>query len=123
MNYSILDEDADGVSFFRDETFAMSEIQFAPPAEPMLLSDGVPAEAMVALTLPAGWYGVPHKSPRSQVALILSGVMRVEAGNGDVRDFGPGGMFWMRDVSGGGHASRAMNGDPVHMMIVQFPQA
>lgn len=123
MIYTILDEDENGVSFFRDADFFMAEVQFAPPAAPMLLSEAIPVRAMVALTLPAGWTGVQHKSPCAQVAFILDGLFRVEAGTGEVRDFGPGGIFWMQDVKGGGHASRAMDGKPVHMAVVQFPEA
>ncbi|MEV8466458.1 hypothetical protein AB0T83_06635 [Fluviibacterium sp. DFM31] len=121
MRYTILDEDAEGVSHFQEADFLLEDTHFAPPAAPMLLSEKIPASALVALTLPAGWVGVPHNSPLEQVAFILRGQFRVEAGDGEVRDFGPGDIFWMKDVSGGGHGSRAMNGEPVDMMVVQFP--
>lgn len=121
MEYTILDEDEAGISFFRDSDFELQETHFAPPAAPLLLSAEVPASTMLALTLPAGWIGVLHPSPCSQVAVILEGLFRVEAGSGEVRDMGPGSVFWMRDIHGSGHSSRAMDGAPVKMMLVQFP--
>lgn len=121
MKYTILDEDDAGVSFFRDAAFDLDETHFAPPAAPLLLSEDVPAKNMLALTLPAGWIGVPHPSPCAQVAVIMEGLFRVEAGNGEVRDMGPGSVLWMKDIHGSGHSSRAMDGKPVQMMLVQFP--
>ncbi|MGG7646375.1 hypothetical protein ACQ5SP_16315 [Rhodovulum sp. YNF3179] len=120
MRYSILLEDADGVSYFEDREADLRLQDFVPPASPPQISDRVPAVGFVFLTLPAGWKGVQHRSPHRQIAAILSGSFRVEAGNGEGRVFTAGDLFWMEDTSGSGHISSAEGGMPVSMVITQL---
>ncbi|NDR56457.1 hypothetical protein [Aliiruegeria sabulilitoris] len=120
MQYSILLEDAEGVSYFEDRTVDVPFREFAPPAAPLQISELYPATGFVFLTLPAGWKGVQHRSPRRQIAAILSGRFRVEAGSGEVRDFTAGDLFWMEDTTGAGHVSSAEDGVPATMVITQL---
>ncbi|WP_037316101.1 cupin domain-containing protein [Ruegeria halocynthiae] len=120
MRYSILLEDADGVSYFEDRDIDAELKSFAPPANPFLVSQEYDASRFVFLSLPAGWKGVQHRSPNRQLATVLSGRFRVQAGSGEVRDFTAGDLFWAEDVTGTGHASSAEGDEPANLMITQF---
>ena len=120
MKYAKLTEDADGVSYFVDGEADLPERDFVPPAAPLLISDQLPATGMVFLTLPPGWRGIQHPSPHKQIAAILSGRFRVEAGSGEVREFCAGDLFWMEDTTGAGHVSSAEDGTAVTMVITQL---
>lgn len=120
MEYLRLTEDDDGISHFVDGTIALELQDFAPPAQALFLSPPWPAERLLFLTLPAGWVGEQHPSPRRQVAFCLSGSMLVEAGDGERREIGPGGVWLMEDVTGAGHVSRVTSATECRLAIVQL---
>ncbi|MCL5777775.1 cupin domain-containing protein [Limibaculum sp. FT325] len=120
MDYLHLTEDADGVSRFTDGTIALELRDFAPPAQALFLSAPWPAERLLFLTLPAGWVGEQHPSPRRQVAFCLAGSMQVEAGDGERREIGPGDIWLMEDTAGAGHVSRVTSAAECRLAIVQF---
>ncbi|WP_170348961.1 MULTISPECIES: cupin domain-containing protein [Ruegeria] len=120
MRYAILLEDADGVSYFENCEIDFELKTFAPPAAPFLVSKEVDAARIAFLSLPAGWKGVQHRSPKPQLATVLSGTFRVQAGSGEIRDFKTGDLFWAEDVKGTGHSSSAEGGEPANLMITQF---
>jgi hypothetical protein len=74
----------------------------------MWLSEAMAAHTCLFLTLPAGWGGAQHPSPREQIGICLSGRVRVEAGNGDTREFGAGAIWWMADTTGSGHTTTVL---------------
>ncbi len=115
-----LSEDAGGVSRFEDFTIGLTMQDFAPPAPSLWLSGAEPADRLVYLTLPAGWGSPQHPSPRRQVALCLAGRLRVEAGSGEVREIGPGGIWRMEDTRGAGHTTTVLGDEPVQLAIVQL---
>jgi|APFre7841882724_1041349.scaffolds.fasta_scaffold54557_2 quercetin dioxygenase-like cupin family protein len=116
-----LTEDAEGVSHFHDAAVPLDPGAFAPPAPPMPISVTEAATGLLYLVLPAGWGGAKHPSPRRQVAFCLSGRLRVEAGNGEVREFGAGAIWRMEDVSGSGHTTAVLGAEDVRLAIVQLP--
>lgn len=120
MRYSILLEDAEGVSYFEDREADLALKDFVPPAAPLRISDPLPATGFVFLTLPAGWKGLEHRSPQRQIAAILSGTFRVQAGSGEAREFTAGDLFWMEDITGAGHSSSAEGEEPATMVITQL---
>lgn len=115
-----LTEGADGVSHFTDLDVALTSGAFAPPAPAMPVSAPEPCAALLYLVLPAGWGGGKHPSPRRQVAFCLSGRLRVEAGDGDVREFGAGAIWRMEDVAGSGHTTTVLGDEDVRLAIVQL---
>ena len=123
MHYIHLTEDADGVSHFEDRAFPMAIGDFAPPAPAMWLTETMAAGQCLFLTLPAGWGGAQHPSPREQIGICLSGRVRVEAGDGETREFGKGAIWWMADTKGAGHTTTVLGDDDVHMCIVQLGSA
>ncbi len=120
MQFLHLSEDETGTSFFVDRDIAMTTTDFAPPAPPMPISATEPAKGLLYLVLPAGWGGAKHRSPRRQVAFCLSGRLRVEAGNGEIRELGQGGIWRMEDVNGTGHTTTVLGPDDVQLAIVQL---
>jgi len=120
MRYSILLEDTDGVSYFEDRDIDTELKTFAPPAAAFLVSKEFDASRFVFLSLPVGWKGEQHRSPKRQLATVLSGTFRVQAGSGEIRDFKPGDLFWAEDVTGAGHSSSAEGDEPANLMITQF---
>lgn len=120
MDYLYLGEDDEGVSYFDDRRFLLELRDFAPPAPGMYQSDALPAAQTLFLTLPAGWGGTRHPSPHRQIAFCLSGRLKVEAGNGDSREFGAGSIWWMEDVSGEGHTTTVLGDEDVRLAIVQL---
>ena len=116
-----LTEGPDGLSRFSDLQVPLSPAGFAPPAPSMPLSEVEPATGLLYLVLPAGWGGAQHPSPRRQVAFCLSGRLRVEAGDGEVREFGAGAIWRMEDVSGSGHTTTVIGSEDVRLAIVQLP--
>lgn len=120
MEYLLLTEGADGISFFEDHCFDLTPTDFAPPAPEVLLSKALATGACVFLTLPVGWGGAQHPSPHNQIAFVLSGHGRIQAGNGETRDFGPGTIWWMADTNGSGHKTTVLGDQPVNLAIVQL---
>lgn len=120
MHYLHLTTDEDGISRFSDQPIRLEMSDFAPPAPPLLLSDSIDCTRLVYLTLPAGWTGAQHPSPRRQVAFCLGGRLRVEAGDGEVREVEPGGIWRMEDVTGPGHRTAVIGSAPVELAIVQL---
>jgi len=120
MQFLHLTEDADGVSYFADAEIDLHPGDFAPPAPAMLMSATESCARMLFLTLPVGWGGAKHPSPCRQIGLCLSGRMRVEAGDGEMREIGPGGIWRMEDVTGSGHHSEVIGDVPVKLAIVQL---
>lgn len=117
----LLSEDADGVSHFSDLAVPLHAGAFAPPAPAMPVSATEAAAGLLYLILPAGWGGAQHPSPRRQVALCLSGRLRVQAGDGAVREFGAGAIWRLEDVAGSGHTTTVLGEEDVRLAIVQLP--
>ncbi len=116
-----LTEDPAGISHFIDAPVPLDTGAFAPPAPPMPISATEPATGLLYLVLPAGWGGAQHPSPRRQVAFCLSGRLRVQAGDGAVREFGVGAIWRMEDVAGTGHTTTVLGEEDVRLAIVQLP--
>jgi quercetin dioxygenase-like cupin family protein len=93
------------------------------PAGPRCGCRGDVCRTCLFLTLPAGWGGAQHPSPREQIGICLSGRVRVEAGDGGIREFGAGAIWWMADTRGAGHTTTVLGDEDVRMCIVQLGSA
>jgi hypothetical protein len=99
MRLVLLSEDSDGTSHFSDVNIPMSMSSFAPPAPEMPISSAEPCKRILFMVLPAGWAGAKHKSPRRQIAFCLSGRLSTIAGDGEIRELGPGDILRMEDTT------------------------
>ena len=121
IEYVQIYSDTDGESHFREVTATLAAMNFAPPAPPLIVSAPIPADQFVFIILPAGWYGDWHPAPRRQYWVQISGQVDVEVSDGESRRFNPGDIGLLEDVTGKGHATRAIGLDDVHGMFVQLP--
>ena len=123
MNYVRLYADAEGISHFEDAEVVMTEFAYAPPAPPFFVSTREAATGLAMTTLPAGWFGDWHPSPRLQWWFQLSGELEVEVGDGEKRRLGPGAVVRVEDTTGRGHTTRVIGDAPVHAVYVHLPEA
>ena len=103
--------DEAGESHFGTWQWQAAEIEFAPPARPVEVTEPVPAERALMLRMPAGWYGEPHPAPRRQLMVVVAGCVEATASDGETRLFTPGSAILLEDTTGRGHSSRAVDGE------------
>ena len=93
---------------------------FVPPSPPIGVSVLAAASGYAFLSVPAGFDGGWHPSPRSQWIFCLSGNMRMEAGDGQVHTTSPGDAVLLEDTTGRGHYSRVVSDVPAVFAAVQL---
>ena len=62
-----------------------------------------------------------HNESRRQYAIILSGEVQFQIGDGSVRNLEPGGVFLGEDLTGLGHTSRMVKG-PCVVAFIPLPE-
>lgn len=112
--------DDDGESRFDTVNVPMALEDFAPPADPLYVSQARTATRYVHIRLPAGWGGESHPSPRRQILFCLSGAMDVIASSGETRSVAAGGAWLMADTHGKGHVTRVTSEGPVDAVIIHL---
>ncbi|MEQ8716839.1 MAG: hypothetical protein RIE08_04445 [Acidimicrobiales bacterium] len=100
----------------------MRSTDFAPPAEPFLVSEPIDVDRMFFFEVPVGWAGDWHPSPRAQYYVQLRGSLRVEFGSGESRLISPGELMRLEDVTGEGHRSSVVGDEPARGLFVQLRQ-
>jgi quercetin dioxygenase-like cupin family protein len=123
LRYVRLFATPDGESHFEDVELDLHEAAYAPPAPPYRVSDATPASAVVMTTLPPGWFGDWHPSPRLQWWFQLTGELEVRTSDGETRRLGPGAIVRVEDTAGRGHTTRVLGDDPVTAVYVHIPGA
>jgi hypothetical protein len=122
VRYTRIYAGPDGESHFEDLEIAMTEVAYAPPAPPYLVSGATPATAVVMTTLPPGWHGDWHPTPRLQWWFQLAGELDVRTSDGDSRHFGPGAIVRVEDTTGRGHTTTVVGAEPVVAVYVHMPE-
>jgi quercetin dioxygenase-like cupin family protein len=123
VNYTRIYAGPDGASHFADASVELHEAAYAPPAPPYLISSPEEASAVVMTTIPAGWAGDWHPSPRLQWWFQLAGELEVEVSDGEKRRFVTGSIVRVEDTTGRGHVTRVIGNAPVRAVYVQLPDA
>lgn len=59
-----------------------------------------------------------HNAPRRQYIIMLEGVVEVEIGDGEKRQFEPGDVLLVEDTTGRGHISRTVGNQPRKSIFV-----
>jgi hypothetical protein len=103
--------DEAGESHFGTWEWRATETAFAPPAPPVEVTEPVPAERVLMLRIPAGWYGEAHPAPRRQLMVVVAGAMEATASDGETRLFTAGNAILLEDTTGRGHISRTVDGE------------
>lgn len=122
MKYMRVYSDASGESHIEAVAVAFQEVNFSPPTPPAGLSTFLPATQWAFFTLPPGWYGDWHPTPRRQIFFYFSGEVEIEVSDGAIYRFGPGEMALLfEDTAGKGHRSRVIGAEPLRLAVVQLP--
>lgn len=104
--------DAEDESHFADIEIHLAPQRYAPPAGPIDVSHRFSASSTVFFSMPGGWFGDWHPTPRRQFCFILSGNLEVKVTDGQVRRFEPGVIVLLEDLTGLGHSTRVIGDRP-----------
>ena len=117
VNCARLFADEHGQTHFEDIEFPLQEVQYAPPAPALLLSDPIAATRVTWLRFPSDWSDAAHPSPRRQLSVILAGEVEVWTSTGIARRFRPGDCLLMEDTFGQGHGARPVDGEALAILV------
>ncbi len=120
MKYSVLYTDGKGESHFKNVETAFTQVNFAPPAPPVGLTEFLDANKIVFFQIPAGWFGDWHPAPKTQFFCCLKGEAELTAGDGEVRRFKAGDVFLLDDTSGKGHITRVIGEVAFEAAVIQL---
>ena len=109
----------DGESHYEDVDMETTEVDFAPPAPPVLVTAPKAAQRYLFLSTPAGWFGDLHPAPARQLMMVVSGGLEATASDGETRRFAPGDAILVEDTTGKGHTTRNPGGEAV-IAVVQL---
>ncbi len=107
--------DENGESFFEEV-----EIELKNQGLIGSLSQDFPAKSIVFRTNPADYDYSWHTAPRRQYIALLAGAISVEVSSGEVREFYPGDVFIVADITGKGHKSKSLDGKPRKSLFITF---
>ncbi len=113
--------DGRGESHFDEVDIPLSEVNFAPPAAPLQMSERLEARNLIFATLPQGWYGDWHPTPARQYFVLLTGSLEAEVSDGEVRRVTPGAAVLVEDTSGKGHVTRVLGDTEARGVFIQIP--
>jgi hypothetical protein len=121
MRYIRIYTSPDGATHFEEVEVEMHETTYAPPAPPLQISEPSPATAVAWVTLPVGWFGDWHPTPRLQWWFQLSGDLEVGVSDGEVRRILAGSVVRLEDVTGRGHTTRVISDEDVVAAYAHIP--
>jgi hypothetical protein len=120
LNYTILYTGSDSKTHFKDAYMPWHPMPGAVMGSPLVTSFRE-ATNIGFLHIPVGLRSRWHPAPRKQFALVLTGIMEVEAGDGQKRTFTPGSVLLVTDVDGDGHRTNVLGGQDVLVAWVPVP--
>jgi hypothetical protein len=112
--------DASGESHFADVAEELTLVNFAPPADPVLLSSFFPATRTSFFSAPGGWTGDWHPAPARNLFVLISGEWEITASDGETRTLLPGSVILVEDTKGKGHRSRVVSDEDSLALLVQL---
>lgn len=115
--------DDDGESHFEDKLLELEEINFSPPAPPLMLSSLLPGSGLRFFVIEPGWFGDWHPVPQRQWMVRLSGATTIEVSDGERRSMPIGTILLAEDTTGKGHRTRNDGPGPALVMVVPLPDA
>ena len=118
--YCRLYSGSDGESHFEDVTVELREVDFAPPAPALLLSEFGPAVRAAFLGGPNGWQGEWHQSSGRNLFVVISGEWEVEVSDGEKRMFSSTNVLLLEDTFGKGHNSRVTSSEDSLALLVEL---
>lgn len=123
VKYTRIYSDEAGESHFEDISVDVLPVDFAPPAAPLNLAVPIDSERMILCSVPVGWVGDWHPTPRRQFYFQMSGELEVQVSDGEIRRFSAGSLVLLSDTSGKGHLTRALGSSEVDAVFIQLPES
>jgi hypothetical protein len=96
----------DGQSHLEEISLSFAPGQFAEQ------SPIQPAKGISFSRMTPGAFVDWHNAPRRQYVITLAGAVEIGLGDGSVHRFGPGEGILAEDLTGKGHTTRAVGGEP-----------
>lgn len=115
MNATRIHADAEGATRFSD-----IEIPLQDSGEIGRLSGDLPAQAIVFRETDASYDFDWHPAPRKQWIVLLDGLIEIETGDGEIRQFGGGEILLVEDTEGRGHRTRQLSQGIRHSLFIPF---
>ena len=122
-DYTRIYSDDDGLSHFEDLDFEYADLAGAqtPVAHGVSAASASPGDVKGAMFRRfALGNSSKHPAPRRQYAVVLSGSLVIQTGDGEERQFGPGQVLLLDDTMGEGHLSTFGHEEPCKCMIVHI---
>ena len=120
VSYVRLFADDDGGSRMESLCIELKATDFAPPAPAIGVSAPQTANACAFLSVPTGYVGDWHPSPKRQWLVFISGQMEFETSDGQRFLGRPGSVVLLEDTRGPGHRSKVPADQPAVMLAVQI---
>ena len=121
LRYAVVFSDSNDVTHFRDEELPWQVQQSSDPRHPGLVTPFLDAEKIGFLRIAVGYSADWHPAPGKRFVMVLSGVMEVEAGDGERRKFTAGSVALVTDVKGQGHRTSVVGNQEVFLVWVPVP--
>jgi hypothetical protein len=103
---------ADGESHFEEQEFPYNDRQ---------MSEFMALKGWLVRTNTATYDLGFHTAPRRQYIVNLSGMVEIEASDGEKRNFGPGTIMLAEDTTGKGHKSHAVSSEDRASLWLMLP--
>ena len=87
MKYVRMYTDDTGETHFEDVEVATAPQVFAPPTEPVQVSDPAPAARILFVRIPRGWFGDWHATPKRQFNTTIEGELEITMGTRSPRQW------------------------------------
>lgn len=105
----------DGQSHFEDVDIDLTEMGLGGRLSDLWPGKGVQFREV------GGDYNLDwHTAPRRQLVVNLTGSVEVEVADGTVRRMGPGSILLAEDLTGQGHLSRNVDGEPRTCLFIHL---
>jgi len=132
MPYSVVYSDANGVTHFRNERLAWQAIVRenriesgdARQSSGTVQNFNTPylnAERIGFVRIAQGRRSDWHPAPSKRFVMVLSGMLEIEVGDGERRNFGPGNVLLVTDAEGRGHLTNVIGNEDVFLVWVPVP--
>ncbi len=118
MRYVRIVAGPNGESHFDEVEVSLPPVAFVPGRPPVGLAAGVPVTTLNFATIPAGWEGEYHPTPRRQFWITLAGEVAVTVSDGERRHFSAGAVVLLEDLTGKGHHSQVVGAEAYFGLLV-----
>jgi len=117
-HYTRIYTDTGGETHFEDVTLPTTQQQSPVSTAQALLAAPIPTGQATFRTVVEDHPPEPHCAPRRQFVINLRGTSQVEVSDGEVREFPPGAVVLVDDLTGKGHTTRRVGDVPRETLML-----